>query len=163
MKPAQNLFVQLNTFEKQISSLEEKIKKLEQKLDQKVMEHRHQLLRVKNRQALPDDFILSGGKYLDLSPDKARSLYYDKEFDFILIDVSEEDFTPPVHLPEAIRMPWSSFSERFLEIQSKSIPILVISEDGVHSVLACNFLVKHGFYNTNNISGGYKFWKTEES
>lgn len=160
MKPANNLFAQLNIFEKKIDSLEKKIAQLEAKLDVRVDEIRHQILRVKNHQSLPDDFILSGKKYLDLSPEKASHLYHDKEFDFILIDVSEEDFTPPVHLPEAIRMPWSRFESDYLEIQSKTTPILIISEDGVTSVLACHFLADLGFFNTNNISGGYKFWKT---
>lgn len=159
MSRAKNLFEQLNIFESQIQSLEKKIAYLENKLETKVQEQRHQLLRVKNHQPLPDDFILSGKRYLDLSPDKAYEMYQDKEFDFILIDVSAEDFAPPVTLPEAIKIPWSQFRERFMEIQSKSTPILIISEDGVNSVLACDFLARRGFYNTNNISGGYKFWK----
>lgn len=159
MARANNLFEQLNIFESQIKSLEKQLALLENKLDQRVQEQRHQLLRVKNHQQLPDEFILNGKKYLDLSPEKAYQLYQDKEFDFILIDVSEEGFVPPVTLPEAIKMPWSSFSELYMDIQSKSTPILIISEDGVHSVLACDFLAKRGYYNTNNISGGYKFWK----
>lgn len=159
MRKARNLFEQLNIFEKQIHSLERKIAELEYQLEERIQEQRHHLLRVKNRQALPDDFILSGKKYLDLSPEKAYELYHDKEFDFILIDVSEEDFTPPIQLPEAIRMPWSNFSADFLQIQNKSTPLLVISEDGTYSVLACNFLAQRGYYNTNNISGGYKYWK----
>lgn len=159
MRRAKNLFEQLDIFEKQISSLEKKIFDLESKLDERIIEQRHHLLRVKNQQSLPDDFILTGKKYLDLSPLKAFKLYHDKEFDFILIDVSEKDFHPPVHLPEAIRMPWSEFQRHSLEIQSKTIPILIISEDGVRSVLACDYLVKRGYYNTNNISGGYKYWK----
>lgn len=162
MKPAQNLFAQLNIFEEQISRLERKIAQLENLLHERVQENRNQLIRIKNKQDLPDDFILSGRKYLDLSPSKAFQLYHSKEFDFIIIDVSSEDFTPPVNFPEAIRMPWEKFSQHYLELQSKTIPILVISEDGVNSILACNFLVQKGFYNTNNISGGYKFWKMEE-
>lgn len=159
MKRAHNLFEQLNIFERQIHTLERKLALLENKFQENIIEQRNQLLRVKNNQALPDDFILSGKKYLDLSPEKAFMLYQDKEFDFILIDVSEENFHPPVILPEAIKMPWSGFKNHYLEIQSKTTPILIISEDGVTSVLACDFLSKRGYYNTNNISGGYKYWK----
>jgi rhodanese-related sulfurtransferase len=36
--------------------------------------------------------------------------------------------------------------------------VLVISENGTTSILACEFLNQMGFYNINNISGGYKFW-----
>lgn len=162
MKKARNLFEQLNIFERHIENLEHRLFKLESKLDQSIQEQRHLLLRVKNHQDLPDDFILSGKKYLDLSPQKALELYHDKEFNFILVDVSENDFQPPVHLPEAIKMPWSEFQYRSLEIQSKTTPILIISEDGTNSILACHFLIQRGFYNTNNISGGYRYWKTEE-
>ena len=45
-----------------------------------------------------------------------------------------------------------------MEIQARTTPILIISEDGTKSILACEFLVKRGFYNCNNISGGYKYW-----
>lgn len=159
MKKARNIFEQLNIFEKHIERLERRIHQLEKKLDQGLQEQRHLLLRVKNHQELPDDFLLSGKKYLDLSPQKASELYHSCEFNFIMIDVSEKDFQTPVQFPEAIKIPWSDFQYRFLEIQSKTTPILIISEDGTSSILACHFLIQRGFYNTNNISGGYRYWK----
>lgn len=163
MKKARNIFEQLNIFEKHIERLEKHIYQLETKLDQSLQEQRHLLLRIKNHQELPDDFVLSGKKYLDLSPQKASELYHSQDFNFILIDVSESDYQAPVQLPEAIKIPWSDFQYRSLEIQSKTTPIMIISEDGTHSILACHFLIQRGFYNTNNISGGYRYWKTKES
>lgn len=163
MKLAHNLFEQLNIFEQQVIRLEEKIAQLEDQLNDNFKDVRNKLVRVKNKQDLPDDFILSARKYLDLSPQKASQLYYSNDFDFMLIDVSHSDFSPPLNFPEAIRIPWEHFPQRYLEIQSKATPLLIISEDGVNSVLACNFLIKKGFYNTNNISGGYKFWIEKEA
>lgn len=154
-----NIFSQLQEFEKTISRLEEKILELEQRMEQLVNVERNHLIRVKNHEEISDDFIYQGRKYLDLSPEKAWKLYCDKDFDFILLDVSAADFEPIHKIPESMHIPWEQFPDRFFEIQAKTTPILVISEDGTNSVLACEFLVKRGYYNCNNISGGYKHWK----
>ena len=47
---------------------------------------------------------------------------------------------------------------RFSEIPNKTVPILVISENGLRSIQACEILIKKGFFNINNVSGGYEFW-----
>lgn len=154
-----NIFAQLQDFEKHIARLEERILQLEQHIEQLNQIQRNHLIRVKNHEQVSDDFIYNGRKYLDLSPEKAWKLYTDKDFDFILIDVSAKDFQPERKIPEALHIPWEEFRDRFFEISSKTTPILVISEDGTNSVLACEFLVKRGYFNCNNISGGYKHWK----
>ena len=143
----------------EITRLEVKLLELEQKMEHLIQVERNHLIRVKNKENLPDDFLNQGKTYLDLTPEKACKLYNDKDYDFILIDVSAQDYRPMTHFPEALQIPWEEFSERFHEIQSKTIPLLIISEDGTNSVLACQFLAKRGYFNCNNISGGYKFWK----
>lgn len=154
-----NIFAQLQNFEEQIARLEEKILALEQKMAEQVKLERNHLIRVKNREEVSDDFIFYGRSYQDLSPDKAWKLYCDKDFDFIFLDVSHKDYEPVRDIPESVHIPWEELPERFMEIASKTTPILVISEDGTTSVLACEFLVKRGYFNCNNVSGGYKFWK----
>lgn len=158
MRKGDNLFQQLQIFEQEINRLESKVLELENRIEHLIQVERNHLIRVKNREDLPDDFIQQGRKYQDINPDRAWRLYQDKDFDFILLDVSETDYSGR-RLPEAQKIPWSEFAERFLEIQSKTTPILVISEDGTNSVLACEFLVKRGYFNSNNVSGGYKHWK----
>jgi rhodanese-related sulfurtransferase len=158
MKKGDNLFQQLQIFEQEINRLESKVLELENRIEHLIQVERNHLIRVKNREELPDDFIQQGRKYQDLSSEKAWRLYQDKDLDFILIDVSAVNFDGG-HLPEAVKIPWEVFPERFLEIQSKTTPLFIISEDGTNSVLACEFLVKRGYFNCNNISGGHKFWK----
>ena len=148
---------QIRNFEKIVGLLESRILQLEKRIENLVNVERNHLIRIKNGEEITDDFIQNGRSYLDLSPDKAWRLYGNPDFDFILIDVSGQDFQIS-RLPEAIHIPWENFAERFMEIKSRTIPILIISEDGTHSVLACEFLVKHGFFNCNNISGGYRSW-----
>jgi len=158
IKPG-NIFNQLNTFEQEIARLEGRILELENRIQRLVEVERNHLIRVKNGEELSDDFIQSGRCYHDLSPDKAWKLYRNPDFDFILVDITAKDFDRAAGLPEAIHIPWEDFQDRFLEIQSKTTPLLIISEDGTNSILACEFLVKRGYFNCNNISGGYKFWK----
>jgi rhodanese-related sulfurtransferase len=153
-----NIFGQLEVFEKEISRLEERIFELESRIQKLIEVERNHLLRVKNKEEISDDFIQNGRAYHDLSPEKAWKLYRNPDFDFILIDVSSRDQEAFNRLPEAIHIPWEEFSDKFLEIQSKTTPLLIISEDGTNSILACEFLVKRGYYNCNNISGGYKHW-----
>jgi rhodanese-related sulfurtransferase len=158
-KKGNNIFHQLQIFESEINRLEGRVLELEQRMEQMFEIERNHLIRVKNKEQVPDDFILSAKKYLDLTPEKAWRLYNNKDFDFILLDVSSKDHSSQHKLPEAIHIPWEDFSNRFMEIQSRSTPILVISEDGTTSVLACEFLAKRGYFNCNNISGGYKHWR----
>lgn len=120
---------------------------------------RNHLIRVKNHEEVSDEFIHQGRKYQDLSPEKAWKLYCNKDFDFILLDVSAADYTPMRQIPEAQHIPWAELKDRFFEINSKTTPILIISEEGTSSILACEFLIKRGFYNCSNVSGGYKHWK----
>src|SRR5690606_38551054 len=107
---------------------------------------RNHLIRVKNHEEVSDDFIYHGRKYQDLSPEKAWKLYNDKDYDFVLIDVSSKEYQPERKIPEAHHIPWEEFKERFFEITTKTTPILVISEDGTNSVLACEFLISRGYF-----------------
>jgi rhodanese-related sulfurtransferase len=154
-----NIFTQLHIFERDIARLEERILELEVRIQKLLEIERNHLIRIKNGEEVSDEFILSGRTYLDLSPEKAWRLYRNPDFNFILLDVSSGDFEPQNRLPEALHIPWEELPDRFLEISSRTTPLMIISEDGTNSVLACEFLVKCGFYNCNNVSGGYKFWK----
>lgn len=154
-----NVFSQLQTFEQEIGRLEGRILELETRMEKLLEIERNHLIRVKNGEEVSDEFLQKGRSYMDLSPEKAWRLYRNPDFDFILVDVTSREYGPVNRLPEALHIPWEEFSDRFMEIQSRTTPLLIISEDGTNSVLACEFLVKRGYFNCNNVSGGYKFWK----
>jgi rhodanese-related sulfurtransferase len=158
-RKASSVIDQLQIFEEEIDRLENSLLALEQRMLRLHEIQRAQLIRVKNHEEISDEFILQNKGYQDLSPERAWKLYQNPDFNFILIDVSAADYRPPHQIPEAIRMPWEEFAHHSLTLQSRSTPIFVISEDGTKSVLACEFLVKRGFYNCNNVSGGYQHWK----
>jgi rhodanese-related sulfurtransferase len=153
-----NLFYHFNMLKEQVKELETEIAVLKQELAHSFNVQRCHLLRVKNGDQLSDEYILSGKLYNDYSPEQAFDLYNEKDQNFILLDVSDKNYTPPKTLNEAIKIPLHELPIRFKEIVNKAVPIFVISEDGTKSILACEILNQCGYFNVNNISGGYKFW-----
>ncbi len=158
-RKAHSIFEQFQVFEEEFERLENKIIQLEDKVKKWNDIHRSHLIRVKNGEALSDEFIQQAKTYLDLSPEKAWKMYQDPDYSFLIIDVSSQDFTPSHSIPEAVRMPWEQFAELSLSLQSTTTPVFIISEDGTKSILACELLVRRGFYNCCNISGGHQYWK----
>ena len=154
-----NPFYLINILSKRVGHLESQIVKLQEELDKQVQVHRSQLIRLKNQENLSDQHILNGNVYYDLSPEQASELYHDPDFDFILLDVSEVNYQPQFHFENAMRIPLEDLAFRHQEIQNKKTPILIISENGLRSILACELLAKLGYFNTNNISGGHQYWK----
>jgi rhodanese-related sulfurtransferase len=153
-----NVFFNINKLNERVTELQKQINELNERLDTQSAVDRCHLLRVKNGEQLSDDYILNGRMYNDMSPEKAFDYYGQEDINYILLDVSEKDFHPISELPEATKIPFTELKIRYREIINKATPILVISENGTSSILACEFLNQMGFYNVNNVSGGYKFW-----
>lgn len=153
------------TLNKTVFDLKHKVKSLEHELHslrsdiKSVLEIKnYHIMRIKNGESLPDEYILGNLPYLDLSPEKAFELYNQEDLDFILLDVSEASFKPQEELPEARKIPYELIEMNLSQLSNKSTSIFVISEDGIKSILACKKLNQLGFYNLSNISGGYAFW-----
>lgn len=154
-----NVFFIINKLVGRVAKLEYKLYKLESEMTRQMAIQRNHLVRVKNQGFLPDDFIQNGRAYLDLSPEKAWAMYKDPNQDFIFIDVSYKNFELDSPRPkECLHIPLEEIDERFGEIPNHSTPIIIISEDGLRSILACEFLNSKGYFNCNNVSGGWKFW-----
>ena len=102
--------------------------------------------------------ILMGTPYNDINPKKAYEIWNNPDSDFILLDVTSTEFNSSKRIEGAIHIPFEELPQRYGEIQSKTTPILIISERGLKSIQASELLVKKGFFNINNVSGGYEFW-----
>lgn len=148
----------ITSLSRKVSALEELVSNLQARIDQIEKNERIHVLRVKNGEEVSDDFIVGKCEYSDLSPEKAFQFYNDKNKNFILLDVSNKEYTPIADLPEVTQIPLKDLKEQAHLLPSKSTSILVISEDGVKSIMACKTLYELGFFNINNISGGYKYW-----
>lgn len=153
-----NALFKMNKIASKLESLESHIYKLEEKIDKAFAIQRNHLIKVKNHEELSDEFIQSGFAYSDLSPQKAWRFFNNHDLNFLFIDVSHKDHKPIIEIPELVKIPLEELSQRLNEISGKNVPILIISEDGTRSILACELLNKLDYYNVNNISGGYKFW-----
>lgn len=152
------IFQMLEFINSRLSNIEKNISKLDEKLDFSITLQRNHLIRVKNGEDIEDQMILLGRPYNDLSPQRAFQIYSNPDLDFYLIDVSSKTYEAKIKIPEALKIPFEELNMRFTEIPSKTVPILIISENGLKSIQACELLVKKGFFNINNISGGYQCW-----
>lgn len=152
------IFQMLEFMNTRLSNIEKNINRMEEKLDFSIMLQRNHLIRVKNGEEIDDQTILLGRPYNDLSPHRAFQIYSNPNLDYILLDVSEKTYQTPIQLNGVIRIPLEDLHFRFAELQSKTLPLLIISENGLRSIQASELLVKKGFFNINNISGGYEFW-----
>lgn len=160
-KTESNIFKAINGILDHLKQLENRIDKMERKNELSMAVLQSHLMRIKNGQRLPDDFVLNRRQYLDLTPKKAFEIYEDPDQDFVLLDVSELGHESEIEFPEAVKIPLEELGARHFEIASKKTSVLVISEDGTRSILACELLNSQGFYNVNNISGGYKYWPAQ--
>jgi rhodanese-related sulfurtransferase len=151
------IYQMLEFINSRLNNIEKNISRIDEKLDFSITLQRNHLVRVKNGEEVDDNMILMGRPYNDISPQKAWSIYNNPNIDFIVLDVTSKSFQV-AHIDEAVRIPLEELHIRFVEIPSKTIPILIISENGLRSIQACEILVKKGFFNINNISGGYEFW-----
>ena len=153
----------LNMIDQRLSNLERNITRIDEKLDFSVSLQRNHLIRIKNGQSIDDNMILMGRPYNDLSPKEAYQVYNNPNADFLIIDCSSKSFQAPIQLDGIIRIPLEELEQRIFEIKNKTIPILIISEQGLRSIQASELMVRHGFFNVNNVSGGYEFWKSNET
>lgn len=152
------VFQMLEFMNSRLSNIEKNIQRIDEKLDFSISLQRNHLIRIKNGEEIDDSMILLGRPYNDLTPQKAWDIYNNSTIDYIIVDVSHKSFAPPQELEGSIRIPLEELHARYPEIHSKTVPILVMSENGLRSIQACEVLVKRGYFNVNNISGGHQFW-----
>lgn len=151
-------FQLLELINSRLTNIEKNIERIDEKLDFSIQLQRNHLIRVKNGSMIDDNMILMGAPYNDLSPQAAMQVIQNPDMDYAIIDITAKDFEPRGgHLDGAFRIPFETLSHRWAEIQSRTTPLLVISEDGLNSIRACELLVKKGYLNINNVSGGYRF------
>jgi rhodanese-related sulfurtransferase len=153
------IFQMLEFMNTRLSNIEKNIARMDEKLDFSILLQRNHLVRVKNGEDIDDNMILMGRPYNDLSPQKAWSIYNNQNLDFILLDVSHKSVAKNINkIEESLIIPLEELNVRYGEIPSKTLPIMIISENGLRSIQACELLIKKGFFNVNNISGGHEFW-----
>ncbi len=141
-----------------LSNIEKNINRIDEKLDYSLALQRNHLIRIKNGEDIDDNMILMGRPYNDLDPQKSFEIYSNPNMDFLVLDVTHKDFAPMERIAGSIHIPFEDLNTRYAEVQNKTTPILIVSEKGLRSIQACEMLIKKGFFNLNNVSGGYLLW-----
>lgn len=150
------LFHLVSVLSKRVKHLELEMSRLQKKTIFELNTLRSKLAMLDSNFPVSSDSIIHARSYFDLTPEVAHSYYSDPESHFVLLDVSKH---PTDFFPETIHIPLEKLDESFEKtVGNKLTPILVISEKGLRSILACNKLVQMNYFNTANISGGYMFW-----
>jgi rhodanese-related sulfurtransferase len=151
-------FQMLEFINTRLSNIENNINRIDEKLDYSIALQRNHLIRIKNGEEVDDNMILMGRPYNDLDPQQAYDIFENPDMDFLVLDVTNKDFNNSEKLQGAVHIPLEELNLRYAEIQNKTTPILIISEKGLRSIQACEMLIKKGFFNLNNVSGGYLLW-----
>lgn len=151
------IFQMLEFINSRLNNIEKNINRIDEKLDFAITLQRNHLVRVKNGEEIDDNMILMGRPYNDLSPQRAWNIFNNPNIDFIIVDVSQKNYQVE-RLEGSLHIPLEELNVRFVEIPSKTVPVMLISENGLRSIQACELLVKKGFFNIDNISGGHQFW-----
>lgn len=153
-----NVFSAINGIAARIARLEQMVMQQQVRFERDLAIQRQHMVRIKNGEKLSDQFLMQGHAYRDLDPQTAWDIFRSEDADFIFLDVSARDFA--VARPgETLHIPLEELENRLSDFPNQSISIIVISEEGLRSVLACDFLVSRGFFNCNNVSGGWRHWR----
>lgn len=77
-----------------------------------------------------------------------------------VIDVREPLELELAKLPGAKHVPLGTLPDRIGELD-RDVPVVVVCHHGIRSAAACAWLVREGFSNVTNLSGGIDAWSTD--
>ena len=77
-----------------------------------------------------------------------------------VIDVREPLELELAKLPGAKHVPLGTLPDRIGELD-RDVPLVVVCHHGIRSAAACAWLVREGFSNVTNLSGGIDAWSTD--
>ena len=90
--------------------------------------------------------------------DAAASLGGDDATKPLLVDVRELDEFRDARVEGAALIPMSSFAQRHAELP-KDRPLLVMCASGSRSAAATGFLLRNGWTDVSNVTGGITAWQ----
>jgi rhodanese-related sulfurtransferase len=101
----------------------------------------------------------SFNKYKGLSPLLAVTKMNSSE-SVKVIDVREIHEYIKGHIEDSLNIPLSKLDDQLPELEGlKSQPVIVVCHTGTRSIPACKTLIKAGFQDVYNITGGMQSWE----
>jgi tellurite methyltransferase len=76
----------------------------------------------------------------------------------VLLDVRTETEFEYTHIPGSMLIPLQELESRVDEVPNSSVPVAVVSEQGLRSVSACRLLAEHGRRPLFHLEGGLRSW-----
>jgi hypothetical protein len=152
-----NFFKHLHSLEIRISKLEKELKRQREESEKQLSITRSQIVLAKQGVPIMDYAVMKGYSYTDLSPVNALEIYENPNLIYTVLDVSKEGFVGTRGFDCYLKVPFEKLEEKVEEIKKCKGMVLIISEEGLRSILACEKLTNLGVYNCFNISGGYKY------
>lgn len=152
-----NFFKHLHSLEIRISKLEKELKRQNEESEKQLNITRSQIVLAKQGAPIMDYAVMKGYSYTDLSPINALEIYENPNVIYTVLDVSKEDYSGNRGFDCYLKVPLENLEEKIEEIKKCKGMILIISEEGLRSILACEKLTDLGVYNCFNISGGYEY------
>ena len=92
-----------------------------------------------------------------LSPVELKEQYVDANVEHTLVDVRSPSEYRSGHVPHAVSIPLNELGNRISEIPTDK-PVMLICASGNRSRSAANMLVKAGYDDVYNITGGTSMW-----
>jgi len=96
--------------------------------------------------------------FYEITADQLRERIDDKsDNNFMIVDIRDDASFDEAHIPGAVNIPLNELGYRWFSLD-KSKDIIVYCFTGVTSQVACQILVKAGFKDVYNMTGGIKAW-----
>ncbi len=146
------------------SKIESNIARLDEKIDDQIKLLRSHLIQVKRGQPLRDTTILNGLVYEEISAKEAYIRWQHDSGEILLIDVSSVNQSSlSIKDNHFLHLRFDQIEKSALKIPSQYTTLFIISEDGIESILACQYLAKFCPQQITHVAGGLTYWLKENS
>ena len=99
---------------------------------------------------------VSGGSYINVSPDELNTMLANKDFTFINVHIPFEGNIAKTD----VSIPYNQIGQNLDKLPAtKDAKIVLYCRSGRMSSIAAEMLVKHGFTNVWNLDGGMVDWE----
>lgn len=138
--------------------VEGSLRELRKEMDMKLDLTRHHLASVAAGTRVPEDMILEGKPFADVSADEGQRMVAQEPALFVL-DVRTAGEYASGHIPGSRLIPIDQLDTRLGELPDRATPMLVACAAGSRSAAACGLLAERGYTSLYNLRSGMSGWR----
>lgn len=141
-----------------------RLKQISEEIRDMVEPLRLQVAKIAAGAVVPQDLILAGRRYLDVSPEEAQRVIEQeakgRSGRVVLVDVRSAKEYAAKRMPGAKLVPFEELERRYKEdIPETAEKVLIYCAGGEQSRFACDFLSRQGYTNLYHVKGGLQGWR----